>query len=48
MITWVVIFLIFFVLCVVFLYKGGKDRRTLEKEMIAENTKKEKEMMKIK
>ena len=30
-ITWVTFFLIFFILCILFLYKGGKERRTLEK-----------------
>ena len=43
--VWSGILLLFVVITLGLFYKGGKDRRSLEKEMIEENTRKEKEMI---
>jgi membrane protein DedA with SNARE-associated domain len=45
-ITWVAVFLAFFVVILILFYMGGKQRRRMEKELIAESNRKQLEMVK--
>jgi membrane protein DedA with SNARE-associated domain len=45
-ITWVAVFLAFFVVMLILFYIGGKQRRRMEKELIAESNRKQLEMVK--
>ena len=47
-IVWVVIMLVFIGFMIVMFYVGGKDRRRLEKELIAENGRRQEAMLRKK